>query len=295
MKSWTGRKGDRSPPVSTAQAAKARASAQIVVKLSRLQAAGEIRRRVRACAAARAPESASVRGSRGWASPSDSRAGGNDQSASPASRKGTCAAAIALALETKVSSTPAMWMMLSLLYSKHFTSSKGRGSRTSRMGCANPSGSRCGRSVGALRRSREVRRGREPHGPPPSWTGGDALARRPDGRGPLGCGRQGPMERTVLVVGAGGLGCAVLPLLAAHGLRIRVYDADVVRLDHLQRQLRFRTADVGPPTVEPAADALARLFPGARIEAVGERLVPEDFPAVLEGVDVVLDGSDNFP
>ncbi|MFO7157378.1 MAG: ThiF family adenylyltransferase, partial [Pseudomonadota bacterium] len=71
------------------------------------------------------------------------------------------------------------------------------------------------------------------------------------------------MERTVLVVGAGGLGCAVLPLLAAHGLRIRVYDADVVSLDNLQRQLLFRTADVGRPKVEAAADALARLFPGA--------------------------------
>jgi len=103
------------------------------------------------------------------------------------------------------------------------------------------------------------------------------------------------MERRVLVVGAGGLGCAVLPLLAANGWTIRVCDDDVVSLDNLQRQILFRTADVGRPKVEAAADALARLFPGARLEAIGERLGPDDFPAVLEGVDVVLDGSDNFP
>lgn len=103
------------------------------------------------------------------------------------------------------------------------------------------------------------------------------------------------MEGWVIVVGAGGLGCATLPLLAARGLPIRVYDDDAVSLDNLQRQLLFRTADIGRPKVEAAEERLRSLFPGARVEGRAERLDPANLPAVLAEAAVVVDGSDNFP
>lgn len=103
------------------------------------------------------------------------------------------------------------------------------------------------------------------------------------------------MKGWVIVVGAGGLGCATLPLLAAQGLPIRVFDDDVVSLDNLQRQLLFRTADVGRPKVEVAEERLRQLFPGVRVEGRAERLGPETLLEVLEDAALVLDGSDNFP
>src|SRR5690606_5740882 len=117
----------------------------------------------------------------------------------------------------------------------------------------------------------------------------------PGRRGLALCGREGPMEGRVIVVGAGGLGCAVLPLLARLGRPIRVYDDDRVSLDNLQRQLLFRTTDVSRPKVEVAAERLRQLVPGVEIEGRDERLDPANLPAALAEAALVVDGSDNFP
>ncbi|HEY0840853.1 MAG TPA: HesA/MoeB/ThiF family protein [Vulgatibacter sp.] len=102
-------------------------------------------------------------------------------------------------------------------------------------------------------------------------------------------------KKRALVVGAGGLGCAVLPLLARAGIGIVLADDDRVSLSNLQRQLLFRTADVGRPKAEAAAERVRALVPGASVEPRVERIAPDDAVSWMEGVDVVLDGSDNFP
>lgn len=101
-------------------------------------------------------------------------------------------------------------------------------------------------------------------------------------------------QEGVLVVGAGGLGCSVLPLLAAAGIPATVVDDDVVSLSNLQRQLLFRTADVGRPKAEVAAARLAEMFPGARIEPRVARLGVDDALRWVGRARLVLDGSDNF-
>lgn len=99
----------------------------------------------------------------------------------------------------------------------------------------------------------------------------------------------------VTVIGAGGIGCPALQYLAAAGVgTLRIIDNDVVSLSNLQRQILFGTADVGRPKVEVAAEAIARLDPDVRVEAVPERLTPENVAALIGEVDLVLDGSDNF-
>lgn len=98
----------------------------------------------------------------------------------------------------------------------------------------------------------------------------------------------------VLVIGAGGLGCSVLPLLAAAGVSMRLVDDDVVSIGNLQRQLLYREEDVGRPKVEVAAARISRLCPGARIEPIRGRIAVENAFRLLEGVRLVVDGSDNF-
>ncbi len=102
-------------------------------------------------------------------------------------------------------------------------------------------------------------------------------------------------DARVLVVGAGGLGAPTLQTLVATGLgRVRLYDDDTVSLSNIHRQILFGVADVDRPKVEVAAERLRALQPGLEIEARRERLTPDNILAALDGVDVILDGSDTF-
>lgn len=100
---------------------------------------------------------------------------------------------------------------------------------------------------------------------------------------------------SVFVVGAGGLGAPVLLYLAAAGVgRITVIDDDEVDLGNLHRQVIHSVAAVGRPKVESARDRLAGLAPGVRVDAVHARLDALNIMQMLEGHDLVVDGSDNF-
>ncbi|WP_024867949.1 molybdopterin-synthase adenylyltransferase MoeB [Pseudoxanthomonas suwonensis] len=100
----------------------------------------------------------------------------------------------------------------------------------------------------------------------------------------------------VLVVGAGGLGSPAAFYLAAAGVgHLRLVDDDVVDRSNLQRQILHVEDTIGIPKVESARQRLSALNPRVEIEAVRERVSSANVEALLEGVDVVLDGSDNFP
>jgi adenylyltransferase/sulfurtransferase len=100
----------------------------------------------------------------------------------------------------------------------------------------------------------------------------------------------------VLVVGAGGLGSAVIPALAAAGVgTIGVIDDDLVETSNLPRQTLHRPEDVGRPKADSAADAIARLNPATRVEAHRERLDARNALALFAAYDLIVDGSDNFP
>jgi molybdopterin-synthase adenylyltransferase len=100
---------------------------------------------------------------------------------------------------------------------------------------------------------------------------------------------------SVLVVGAGGLGSPAALYLAAAGIgRLGLVDDDAVSLSNLQRQILFRTTDVGRPKVEAGADALKALNPGVRIDLHAMRLNRANAMELIAGYDIVADGSDNF-
>ena len=100
----------------------------------------------------------------------------------------------------------------------------------------------------------------------------------------------------VMMVGAGGLGSPAAYYLVAAGIgRLRIADDDVVDRSNLQRQILHTDARIGQAKVASAAAALSALNPRTRIEAVAERVTSDNVEALLEGVDVVIDGADNFP
>jgi sulfur-carrier protein adenylyltransferase/sulfurtransferase len=100
---------------------------------------------------------------------------------------------------------------------------------------------------------------------------------------------------SVLVIGAGGLGCPALLYLAAAGVgRIEILDADRVELSNLQRQVLFTGEDVGQLKVEAAAKRLRALNPLVEIVPRAQRFTRANARERVRECDVVLDGSDNF-
>ena len=100
----------------------------------------------------------------------------------------------------------------------------------------------------------------------------------------------------VLLVGAGGLGSPAAFYLAAAGVgHLRIADDDVVDRSNLQRQILHTEARIGLPKVASAAVALSALNPRTSVEAVRERVTAANVERLLDGVDVVIDGADNFP
>jgi molybdopterin/thiamine biosynthesis adenylyltransferase/rhodanese-related sulfurtransferase len=100
----------------------------------------------------------------------------------------------------------------------------------------------------------------------------------------------------VLVVGAGGLGSAVLPGLAASGFgTIGIVDGDRVEWSNLPRQTVHGPGDVGRSKVASAAATVAALDPETQVRTFAAMLTSENAASILAGFDLVLDGSDNFP
>lgn len=100
---------------------------------------------------------------------------------------------------------------------------------------------------------------------------------------------------SVLIVGAGGLGCPVLQYLAGAGVgRMVIIDPDRVEVNNLHRQPLYGMGDVGSLKVTAAQAALLRLNPGIRIETVAERLAPDNVELLVSDADVVIDAADNF-
>jgi adenylyltransferase/sulfurtransferase len=110
-----------------------------------------------------------------------------------------------------------------------------------------------------------------------------------------GEGQKRLLAATVAIVGAGGIGAPALIYLAAAGVgTLRLIDDDRVALDNLQRQVLFGTSDVDRSKIEVAGESIARLNPDVRFDGRCERLDETNVAALLDGADLILDGSDNF-
>jgi adenylyltransferase/sulfurtransferase len=110
-----------------------------------------------------------------------------------------------------------------------------------------------------------------------------------------GPGQNALRNARVLVIGAGGLGAPALMYLAAAGVgTLGVVDDDTVSLSNLQRQIIHATPDIGRSKVESAADKIRALNPHVAMRAHAMRLTADNAMALIEGYDIVADGSDNF-
>ncbi|MBB4657895.1 HesA/MoeB/ThiF family protein [Parvularcula dongshanensis] len=110
-----------------------------------------------------------------------------------------------------------------------------------------------------------------------------------------GQGQQALLSASVLVVGAGAIGCPALGYLAAAGIgRIGVCDGDVIELSNLQRQVIFRTEDIGRRKAGTAASRLSGLNPDVNWSVHDGYLTEANATALVRRYDLVIEGLDRY-
>ncbi len=101
---------------------------------------------------------------------------------------------------------------------------------------------------------------------------------------------------SVLIVGAGGLGCPLAMYLSAAGIgKIGIVDFDVVDFSNLQRQVMYTTDDVGKPKVEVAQKRIQQMNPNTKVSVYNVPFKSNNAEEIAEEYEVLIDGTDNFP
>lgn len=99
----------------------------------------------------------------------------------------------------------------------------------------------------------------------------------------------------VCIVGLGGLGSVASLYLAAMGVGyLRIVDKDVVEKVNLHRQILYDDSMVGKPKAKVAEARLRKLNPEVKVEGLNLEVEEENAEKILEDVDLVVDGLDNF-
>ena len=102
-------------------------------------------------------------------------------------------------------------------------------------------------------------------------------------------------DASVLVIGAGGLGCPVALYLGAAGVgRLLLADGDTVDLSNLQRQIGHGTAAIGENKAASLARSVRAINPEIDVQPVGQALAHAALSEAVASVDLVVDASDNF-
>lgn len=108
-------------------------------------------------------------------------------------------------------------------------------------------------------------------------------------------GQEKLLQAKVLIIGAGGLGAAVLPYLVAAGIgEIGIIDDDTVDLTNLQRQVIYKSSSVGKSKVLEAAAMALALNPSLKINALIEKLDAKNAISLFEQYDIMVDATDNL-
>ena len=103
------------------------------------------------------------------------------------------------------------------------------------------------------------------------------------------------LKSSVLIIGTGGLGTAILPYLAAAGVgEIGIVDDDIIELSNLQRQVIYKSSSVGKYKVEEAKAMIAELNPLVQVNAIAEKLSGKNALSLFEKYDIIVDATDNL-
>src|SRR5476651_2228938 len=100
---------------------------------------------------------------------------------------------------------------------------------------------------------------------------------------------------SVLIVGAGGLGCPAAQYLAAAGVgTLGLADYDIVSISNLHRQILYTPKDIDLRKAIIAAERLQQQNPGIKIVAHDVRINSGNVLDMVKPYDIIVDATDNF-
>ncbi len=109
-------------------------------------------------------------------------------------------------------------------------------------------------------------------------------------------GQQKLLDAKVLLLGAGGLGSPAALYLAAAGVgSLGIIDMDEVDESNLQRQILHNRDRVGDRKVDSAKQTINALNGDVEVLTYDTRLGADNIVDIIDGYDVIVDGTDNFP
>lgn len=101
---------------------------------------------------------------------------------------------------------------------------------------------------------------------------------------------------SVLVIGAGGLGCPVLQYLCSAGVgTLGIADFDTVELHNLNRQFLYNELHLGKPKAQVASEVLKLHNPDVNFMVFNEIFSKKNCNELIRGFDIIADCTDNFP
>lgn len=108
-------------------------------------------------------------------------------------------------------------------------------------------------------------------------------------------GQERIASSSALLIGLGGIGCAVASYLASSGVgHLLLCDFDTIDETNLGRQILYGPADIGELKAQCAATRLSEINPDVQLTVIADRLAGEALAATVSAADIVLDGCDNF-
>ena len=108
-------------------------------------------------------------------------------------------------------------------------------------------------------------------------------------------GQKKLLSSSVLIVGAGGLGCPVAIYLTALGIgKIGIIDKDNVEISNLARQIIFNNSDLKKNKAISAVKKLKKINPDTKFEYFKKKLTLKNINKIAKNFNIIVDGSDNF-
>ncbi len=109
-------------------------------------------------------------------------------------------------------------------------------------------------------------------------------------------GQQKILDSSALIVGMGGLGSPAALYLAAAGIgKLVINDFDIVEASNLQRQIIHTDRSIGENKVDSAKQSIEAINPECEVETIYYQIDGDELKSTIDGVDIVLDCTDNFP